>query len=362
VSRDVATGEYVLSDISLSKWLQEWLDNYAINIRASTRTNYKSYIENTIVPKLGNEPLKKLTVSKAQRFFNDIKQNGNLKDNGKPLSDKTVKNIYGMFKQAMNQAVNNGHCTKNVLTGVVIPRSDLKKEMRVLTKDERTKLISVMENIEEITALKNKEERAKKSSVRYKEDSFGYRYILFVSLYTGARIGEVLALEWSDIDFESKLITINKTFNRVYDFENDAESKTKLECGATKTHSGNRKIPMNDRLAQKLLEYKALQENLKELLVDTYDDRGYLFTNKFGNRIESRTIQDFFKKLLKFADVEDANLHSLRHTFATQWLELGKDVKTLSRILGHSNITITLDLYVHSLHEHQANQIADFEY
>lgn len=362
VSRDIAAGQYVHSDIPVGEFLKEWYDNYTVNIRPSTRTNYKSYIENTIIPILGKEPLAKLTVGSVQRFFNNIKQNGSLKNKGAPLSDKTVKNIYAMFNQAMNQAVNNDLCKKNVLAGVVLPKSDPKKEMRVLSKDERAKLISVLDNIEEITVLKNKEERAKKSSVRYNEDSFGYRYIIFVSLYTGARIGEVLALEWSDIDFENKSITINKSFNRVYDFDNDTGNKTKLECGATKTYSGNRKIPMNDRLAQKLLEYKALQENLKEVLVDTYDDRGYLFTNQYGNRIESRTIQDFFKKLLKFADIEDANLHSLRHTFATQWLELGKDVKTLSRILGHSNITITLDLYVHSLHEHQANQIADFDY
>ena len=92
-------------------------------------------------------------------------------------------------------------------------------------------------------------------------------------------------------------------------------------------------------------------------------NKGYVFANITGNPIESRTLQDFFKKLLIIADIEDGNFHCLRHTFTTKWLESQRDVKTLSAILGHSSATkLTLEVYAHALEEHKAEQMIGFDY
>lgn len=159
---------------------------------------------------------------------------------------------------------------------------------------------------------------------------------IYISLYVGLRIGEVCALKWSDIDFENKLINITHTLQRVYVDKDD----TKVVITNPKTKQSLRKIPIARDLLTKLKEMKKYYEN---------DD--YILTGKADRFVETIGYRYTYKKVLRECRLQYKNYHCLRHTFATRCIRVGRDVKSLSEILGHSNISVTLSIYVHSSYE-----------
>lgn len=154
--------------------------------------------------------------------------------------------------------------------------------------------------------------------------------------YAGLRIGEACALKWSDIDFENKLINITHTLQRVYvDKDN-----TKVVITNPKTKQSVRKIPIARVLFEKLKEVKK-----------QYGDNDYILTGRQNRFVEPIGYRYTYKKVLRECRIPYKNYHCLRHTFATRCIRVGMDVKSLSEILGHSNISVTLSIYVHSSYE-----------
>ena len=365
IANEIMSGNYKdAGTLTVGGWCKFWFETYNNNVRPSTKSNYEGYINNKIIPFMGDKKLEKLTTNDLQVFFNTIKAQGNIKTDG-PLSDKTVKNIYQMLHCCLGQAVENDLIRKNFCDGVELPSQDVKEEARVLNKEEREKIFFALDNCNDLIVRKNEQLHLEKSSTRYATDTLGYRYAIYVALYTGARIGEVMALQWKDVDFNNNTISIRKSLGRHKDYNENAPAKTILEIGNTKNTESRRSVPMPEKLRDKLLEHKAEQKKLIKNLRETFVNKGYVFANVTGNPIETRTIQDFFKKLLMIADVDDGNLHCLRHTFATKWLESQRDIKTLSAILGHSSsstVQTTLKVYAHALEEHKAEQMLGFDY
>ena len=156
---------------------------------------------------------------------------------------------------------------------------------------------------------------------------------IWICLYAGLRIGEVCALKWSDINFETSTLTVNGT---------QARTENGIEIITPKSKSSKREIPMPDLLMSKL---RKLPQSCEYVL------------SKNSKSVDIRTYRRHFKKLLQKADLPDIKYHALRHTFSTRALEVGMDYKTLSEILGHSSVGITLDLYAHSLKEHKRNEM-----
>lgn len=365
VANEIKSGNYKdAGNLTVGGWCKFWFETYNNNIRPTTKANYEGYINNKIIPHMGDLKLEKLTTNDLQVFFNTIKIHGNNKSD-KPLSDKTVKNIHQMLHCCLGQAVENDLIRKNFCDGVELPSQDIKEESRVLNKEEREKIIYALDNCNNLILSKNEQFHLERKSKRYATDSLGYRYAIYVALYTGARIGEVMALQWKDVDFGNNTLCIRKSLGRHKNYNDDAQSKTILEIGNTKNNESKRKVPMPEKLKNKLLEHRAEQKELIKNLSDSFVNQDYVFANIFGNPIESRTIQDFFKKLLLIAEIDDGNLHCLRHTFATKWLESQRDIKTLSAILGHSSsstVQTTLKVYAHALEEHKSQQMQDFDY
>ncbi|MBP3856662.1 MAG: site-specific integrase, partial [Ruminiclostridium sp.] len=153
-----------------------------------------------------------------------------------------------------------------------------------------------------------------------------------VCLYTGIRIGELCAMQWKDIDLEKRTLTVKKTIQRIQTPDNT--KRTKLVITEPKSQSSIRIIPIPECLAEKLGSY-----------VGNEDDYILSGTSK---PVEPRTMQNRFARILKNANLPSLHFHSLRHAFATKCIALGFDVKTLSEILGHSSIELTLNRYVHS--------------
>lgn len=277
----------------LSEWLKAWMLSQ-YTIKPSTKRIYKSHIKNHINPLIGDIPLKKLNTEILQNFVSKL-----------TLSASTVKAVFYTLKSALSAAEDKGYIT-NIWSKVKLPRKE-NAIVRVLS-------VSEQQTLEKALSSKN---------------DLG----ILICLYTGLRIGELCALRWQDINFELSLLTVNGTQVRT---ENGVEILT------PKSKTSKREIPIPQFLIEKLREFPGDNE---------------FVISKHGRQFDVRTYRRHFKNILQKAGLLDIKFHSLRHTFATRALEVGMDYKTLSEILGHSTVAITLDLYAHSLKEHKVKQM-----
>ena len=331
-------GIYVMPQKVLVKdWMEQWLHNYAlITVRESTYISYEGYVYNHINPMIGDIPLQKLTPPIVQNFYNDRILKGR-KDGKGGLSSKTMHNMHNMFHQAMEQAKINGLIMQNPTENALIPRQP-KKEMRVLSVQEQMKLLSV---------------------VHMHRLGFAIRF----DLATGLRIGELCALKWTDFDFYNKTVKVSRTLQRIKHNQLDreeldgSENMTLVVEGPVKTNSGFREIPIPDKIWLELMQHQQIQQHEYSRLGVPIVPDGYVFAMPLGTCVEPSTMRDALNFLLDAAGIEHANFHSLRHTFATRALEAGMPIKTLSDILGHSQVQITMDLYCHSSIDHMRDSM-----
>lgn len=312
-------------NILLKDWLIQWMSNYAaISVRPSTYISYEGYVHNHIIPVLGAIQLQQITPVLIQNVYNQRYESGRTDGKG-GLSAKTIRNLHNMLHQAFEQAKINGMILHNPTDNAVIPKQT-KKEMRDLSVEEQNRLLQFIHL-----------------------HRLGFA-ILF-DLATGLRIGELCALKWSDVNFNKQTIKISRTLQRIKKSIGEKVSEggnTAILEGNVKTNSGFREIPIPDNVFSMLMQHKAIQEQEKICYAGIYQDNGYIFAMPMGTCVEPHTMRDALNYLLAAAGIEHANFHALRHTFATRAIENGVNVKTLSDILGHSQVQITMDLYCHT--------------
>lgn len=283
-----------------------WLESIAHNVKESTYSNYSMKLEKHILPYFGAIRYEKLTIKIFNNFIAEKLSAG--------LSARYVSDICRVIKSITKFArVKLGYADKAELLS--IPKCE---------KNERQMLTAVQQNL-----LTN-----------YLTDSASPSNLgIFISAVTGMRIGELCALTWSDIDLEKRIITVNKTMQRIKNI--GGKTSTKIVITPPKSKTSARKIPVPDVL------YSYLEKMQR-------DNDCYVLTGKklFA---EPRTMQYRFKSLLKKAGLPQVNFHALRHMFATRCVDIGIDVKTLSEILGHCSVELTLNRYVHSSIERKRN-------
>ena len=288
--------------------LDSWLENSKIKLKGSSYVKYHNIINNHIKPLLGKHLLININSTLLNTYIAEKLKSGKLNESG-GLSEKTVKDIMSVIKSALSFAKNESlPVDENI--NLTLPR-EKNKDMRVLSKDEQATLEKYL-------------------SSELNESKLG----IFLCLYTGLRVGEVCALKWSDISIESGTLTVNRTMQRIQTLDDDSSTKTKIFVAEPKSGSSTRTIPLPDCLIDKLTRFLPTNTN-------AYFLTG---TNRY---IEPRTYQNHFKSYIADSGIKVANFHSTRHTFATRCVELGFEIKSLSEILGHSSIKITLDRYVH---------------
>lgn len=285
------------SIIRFNNKIDEWLERQKITVKVTTYSYYCNITSKHIRPELGSIPLCNIDENTITRFVtNKLEEN--------KLKTSTVKGIIIILKQILS------FCDINIK--IVLPKVD-KSKISVLTKEEKTRLEKyIFSNINKYTTG------------------------ILLSLYAGLRIGEVCALKWENVDFKKGIISIEKTVSRINNEDDDEiDAKTKLVLLESKTVNSIRQIPINPTLIKLLARLKQNSDNSCFVLTSN---------NKF---MDPRNYYNQYKKILKECGIVNYKYHTLRHTFATNCIELGLDPKSLSEILGYSDIKITLSLYVH---------------
>lgn len=239
-------------------------------------------------------------------------------------SKNTVDRIHGEMMAILNSAVEFDELEKNNLKGIQISKEEEEKVM-FLNRQEVMQLLKVIE-----------------------DDVIFKRVMVKVFLYTGIRSGELLGLYWSDIDFEKKMLTIDR-------------QRLRTGIGPPKSKSSHRTISIEDALISELKEYKMWQEeNESDNIFYTSSD--YVFVDNNGKEFYQTKPQDLMKNILRDANLtQRKSTHILRHTHAVMMLESGSDIKTVSTRLGHKNIDITANVYLHVTPDHERNLLKNFE-
>lgn len=284
-----------------------WVENKKHYVKESTYANYAVIVENHLIPHLGDMALVEIGRDVIQKLILELRMHGRVDGQG-GLADKTVKDIIVVLKMCLrDMESNNGSlCERNVFR---FPPNDQADKMKILSGDMCARLLQAIERENACEAM-------------------GYA----VSLLTGIRIGELCALQWKDVDLEQKVIHIYKTIQRIY-FKKDEDEKTKIIIGTPKSRSAIREIPISQRLEDIMGRYVGEGED-------------YLIS---GNKkyIEPRLYRKHFHDFLDKNKLPEIRFHDLRHTFATRCIANGGDCKTVSRLLGHADVNITLNRYVH---------------
>lgn len=291
----------------------QWLEAVRPQIKESSYVKYLSLVEKHILPGLGEISMDKLTTESMERFIHGELMHGKITD-GKGLSPKTVRDILSVIRQIVRFAEGQ-HCRIPCnIQGVKVKVKI--KEIHVLTIPNRKKLEQFL--LRENTLISNG---------------------ILLSLYTGLRIGEICALRWEQILLEEGLLQIRYTLQRIpnldYDKKDVSSKKTKIIITPPKSSCSNRDIPLP----------VFLLDRMKRSLPSSR--QAFFLTGSCEEYVEPRTMNNYFKRILRQCGIPETNYHTLRHTFATRCIELNFDVKTLSEILGHSNVNITLNRYVH---------------
>jgi len=303
------------SNETLEKWIRECMTTkIKKEVKPSTYANYSRLLVNHVFPALGTIKVGKLTKDNVQMFIDLLSFKG--------LSVGTIHLIYTILNCQLKLAVEEGCLLKNPAEHVVLPKK-VKKRVHALTVQQQKE----MEKL-------------------FIETPMGVPII--IALYTGMRIGEICGLKWTDIDFDERIIDVQRTIVRIPD-ENSSQQRTQIIEERPKTEESNRVIPMAEKLCTYLFQL-SLTKNSEYVV------------NYHGRRVEPRTVNYRYKKILAGTGLEGYHFHALRHTFATRCVENGVDIASVSRLLGHSSIKMTLDTYTDSMMEKRREAVQKLDY
>lgn len=288
------SGNPQVCDIDFCVLMEEWLGEVEQNRKYSTYVKYKKLYTCHIQNVFSSDKLSQMTNGYIQTHLAALE-----------ISDATRQNVLAVMKQALRYAEKQYGYPMPSLMGC--------------TMQKRPHSIEVMDRMEQIRLIQflNSDMDISKAGI-------------YLCLFTGIRLGEVCSLKWADIDQNRGLLHVNRTVQRIESKE--GPTKTVLLESPPKSVFSKRIIPMSDSLLSLLIKFKR---------------EGQEYVLQKNRPMEPRTYQNHFKKYLKQINAPNYNFHVLRHTFATNCVDSGMDIKSLSEILGHSNVQITLNRYVH---------------
>lgn len=300
----------MVKEKTINQITEEWKEEKKKYVKKSTYAAYQLLIQNHIKPYFGN--LYEVNEEKVQQFVFDKLDAG--------LSEKTIRDIIIVLKMILKFGIKNGYL-EYIQIDAKFPSKQEKKDLDVLSKADQKKFMEHLRN------------------------NFTFKNLgIFICLSTGMRIGEICGLRWCDVDTVEGVIKVRHTLQRIYIIEGKTRH-TELLLDTPKTANSVRDIPMSSELLKML-------KSLNKVVNENY----YVIANDI-KPIEPRTYRNYYKKLCKQLDIPELKFHGLRHSFATRCIESKADYKTVSVLLGHSNISTTLNLYVHPNKEQKKKTI-----
>ena len=328
LKKDAAKGLVKSTSRRFGDYADQWLYTFKLHsVEDSSFDKYESAYLTHIKPAFGkmqpasihSEQLQKLLVEKSQT-----------------LSLTVVKIIYIILSEIFSYAHSEGDLSRNPMHNVKMPKKATFKPEREIVALESDEVRAV----ERIAEMKNKNGRP----------CIMQAHALVFLVHTGLRCGEFLALKWSDIDFESRIVTVNKNLSMVYDRDKDGvrikHKKARIKC--TKTASGNRIVPLNTKAIAALNSLKAVYREM-DIVSDS------VAVTRKGTTLSSDQLRRVLRRVLAYAGIDKPfTLHQLRHTFATQALNAGIPITVVSKWLGHANISVTYNTYIHVLESAEA--------
>jgi len=315
----------------------DWLfDVHCVNVKPSSKERYEGIFRNYIKDSaISTIKLKDLTSKDIQDYYNSLIKKG-----------KTVNSIKSLNKivaPCIRYAYDNNKIIKDFSRSVVLPKESEKKK---LNKTNNVQPFSLDEQKKFIEAIEGHE----------------LEMLFITALNTGLRQGELLALTWNDIDFKNNTIRVNKTVKYINNVTKEGRGTASIEIQTPKSDASNRTISIPELLTKSIKKYQLHQKALKLQMANLYEDNELVFCNMFGRYLDCSNVRKRFKRILVANGMQDKKFHDLRHTYATRLFELKEDPKTVQSLLGHSNISITLDTYTHvldSMKERAASKLND---
>lgn len=293
-------------EILFEKMMKDWMYSLKPLVKESTYIKYRNMMNNYILPELGKIRWNEFKRESLESFCRKMLLSGGSKKMG--LSPKTVTDMLSMIRNVFRYASACGYQQPCDISSVSVKNSS--KELRILSRKEQELLCQYL--------FSNINDR-----------NLG----ILLSLFTGLRIGELCALQWEDISYTEKTVYVHRTMQRIQ-MSHNAEKKTKISISTPKSPCSIRRIPIPDEMVQILRNHQGGRN-------------GYVLTGREDAYVEPRSMQRYFQRVLKGTSLEPVKYHVLRHTFATRCVEMNFDVKSLSEILGHASVNITMNRYVH---------------
>lgn len=270
---------------------------------------------------IGHLYVDKITTRQLQKFINNLAEVGVNKQTGGGLSTKTQKLYLNFISDVFKYAIKNGLATDNPCRNVTAIKKP-KKERELLTPEQASDFLTALED----------------APVKY-------RTFFTLAVYGGFRRGELLGFEWKDVDFDNRVISVNRI---------SYVDKGGMATGTPKTKTSRRSLKLPEIVFQQLREHRAEQLKDRLKLGDAWHDTDRLFTTWNGEPMGGDSARHWLEKFCKAHDLPVVNIHSFRHLNASLLISSGADIRTVSSALGHSQTSTTLDIYAHAFAEQQA--------
>ena len=313
------------SAMKIQNWMKIWFEEYMLGKRTpKTVEGHYNNMTNYIIPMIGQIKLKDLKGYHVQKMYNEI---------GKTRSARSIQLVNITLNVALKQAIMNDLISVNVTDKCVLPKHYPKKS-RALTIEEQTSFVHLIR---------------------------GHRFelIFLLSLYSGLRRGEAIALQWNDIDLENLKIHICKTAARVKTINSQiGDSKTKIIVKPPKSNASERVVPLAKQLVPLFKEHWKKTAELRLAIGSDFNPENYIFTDDSGSVLDGGYVSTVFHRLTKDMFEKPATAHTLRHTFVTRGAENGVSMKVMQELCGHSTIDITADIYTHVSDEFKEKEFA----
>lgn len=313
---------FLTMEDSFTYILLDWLSTVKPHLKESSYCKYFNQINKNIIPYFNEKPISEIDTVCMQQYISIITTDDNQQH--KALSPKTIHDILSIIRRVFTYAEIREYSIKCNFQSLYIPSP--KNKLTVFSEQEQKLLISYL-------------------TASSQPSDLG----ILLTLFTGLRIGELCALRWNKIDLKNGFLTVEESMQRIQNHIQKSPYKTRIIITNPKSLSSIRTIPLPEFILSKLRPV-CMPEN------------AFLLTGSSKKFMEPRTLQYKFKKILSNLSIRPLNFHALRHTFATRCVEVGFDVKSLSEILGHASVNVTLNRYVHPSDEIKLENMRKLEY